>query len=135
MNPVIESANPQPTDTAEWISLAIAATLLMGSISLVGYLWGSEEQREPPILNVTPLEMRQSAGEFYVPFEIINTGGETAESVQVTAELQINGRTVESGEQILEFLSSQEKVEGTFIFTRDPQQGEVIIRIASYQKP
>jgi uncharacterized protein (TIGR02588 family) len=129
------AASSQPASPAEWISLAIAASLLMGVLGLVGYLWASEEQRQPPILDVTRFKVRQSEGEFYVPFEVTNTGGATAESVQVMAELQVNGITVESGEQILDFLSSQERAEGAFIFSRDPQQGEIIIRIASYQKP
>lgn len=125
----------QPTSTAEWVSLAVASVLLIGVIGLVGFLWASDQQRQPPILQVTPSPLRQSQGEFYVPFEVTNVGGETAESVQVIAELQINGVTVESGEQILEFLSSQETAGGAFVFTRDPRLGTVKIRVASYQNP
>lgn len=125
----------QPTSTAEWISLGLSSTLLAGVIGLVGYLWASDQQRQPPILNVSQAQVRQSAGEFYIPFAVTNTGGKTAESVQVIAELQVNGITVESGEQIVDFLSSKEKAEGAFIFMRNPQQGEVRIRVASYQDP
>jgi uncharacterized protein (TIGR02588 family) len=130
-----QPANSQPSSTAEWVSLAVAAALLMGVIGSVGYLWASDQQRQPPILAVSRSEVRQSAGQYYVPFEITNAGGETAESVQVIAELQINGITVESGEQIIEFLSSREKVGGAFVFSRDPQLGTLVIRVASYQDP
>jgi uncharacterized protein (TIGR02588 family) len=70
-----------------------------------------------------------------VPFTVTNAGGETAESVQVVAELRIDGEVVESGEQTLEFLSSQETTGGAFIFTRNPQEGELVMRVASYQEP
>ncbi|MEB3210635.1 MAG: TIGR02588 family protein [Leptolyngbyaceae bacterium] len=125
----------QPSSTAEWISLAIAATLLTVVIGLVGFLWASDRQRQPPLLRVSQSEMRQSAGRFYVPFEVKNTGGKTAESVQVIAELRIDGVAVESGEQTIDFLSSQETAGGAFVFTRNPQQGELVIRVASYQDP
>lgn len=124
-----------PTTTAEWISLAISSVLLIGVIALVGRLWASEQQRQPPILQVTQSKIRQSADTFYVPFEVVNTGGRTAASVQVVAELQFNGITVESGEQILGFLSSQETAAGAFVFNTDPSQGTLVIRIASYQDP
>lgn len=124
-----------PTTTAEWISLAISSVLLIGVIALVGRLWASEQQRQPPILQVTQSQIRQSADTFYVPFEVVNTGGKTAASVQVVAELQFNGITIESGEQILNFLSSQEKAAGAFVFSHDPRRGTLVIRIASYQDP
>lgn len=125
----------QPSSTAEWVSLAIAATLLVSIIGLVLRLWVSEQQQQPPILSVSYAEARSAQGNFYVPFEVVNTGGATAESVQIIAELQINGVVVESGEQILDFLSSQEQADGAFVFTHDPQQGKLSVRIASYQNP
>lgn len=129
-------ASPSPpASQAEWVSLAAASVLLSGVIGLVGYLWANDQQRQPAILQVTRSATRQSQGQFYVPFEVTNQGGETAEMVQVVAELQINGVTVESGEQILNFLSSQETASGAFVFTRAPQQGALVIRVASYQEP
>lgn len=125
----------QPTSTAEWISLAIAAALLTIVIGLVVFLWASDRQRQPPLLEISQATMRQSQGQFYVPFMVVNTGGQTAESVQVVAELRIDGVVVESGEQTLDFLSSQETAEGAFVFTRNPQQGELVMRVASYQDP
>jgi uncharacterized protein (TIGR02588 family) len=129
------SAIAQPSSTAEWVSLALASVLLIGVIGLVSFLWASDRQRQPPILQVTRSQVRQSQGKFYIPFAVTNVGGETAESVQVIGELQINGITVESGEQILEFLSSQETAGGAFVFTRNPKLGTVTIRVASYQNP
>lgn len=135
-NPEQQPQSPQrPSSIAERVSLAIASLLLAGVIGLVSYLWMSDRHRQPPSLQVTQSSVRESTGQYYVPFEVHNSGGETAESVQVVAELQIDGVTVESGEQTLDFLSSEERITGTFIFTRDPQAGEVVIRVASYQNP
>jgi uncharacterized protein (TIGR02588 family) len=71
----------------------------------------------------------------FIFFEVMNQGGETAESVQITAELKIDGEVAETGEQQIDFLSSGEQEEGAFVFTQDPRHGELIIRVASYKLP
>ena len=66
---------------------------------------------------------------------LTNTGGDTAESVQIIAELRVNGEVVESGEQQIDFLSRGETEEGAFIFSRNPSQGQLIVRSSSYKLP
>lgn len=123
-----------PRSTAEWTTFSIALLILATLIGLVIYKWVTQKD-QPPLLAVTPeTEIRQAPGQFYVPFSITNTGGATAESVQVIAELSINGE-VESGEQQIDFLASGEKQEGAFVFSRDPRQGKLVIRVASYKLP
>jgi uncharacterized protein (TIGR02588 family) len=120
---------------AEWITFGIALSILAVVISLVGYMW-LNEKNQPPILSVQKKQMiREVDGKFYVPFEIVNTGGETAESVQIIAELQIADKVVETGEQQIDFLSDGEKEEGAFIFSQNPRYGQLTVRVASYKLP
>ncbi|AFZ24271.1 TIGR02588 family protein [Cylindrospermum stagnale PCC 7417] len=120
---------------AEWITFGIALSILAVVISLVGYMW-LNEKNQPPILSVHKKQIiREIDGNFYVPFEIVNTGGETAESVQIIAELQIADKVVETGEQQIDFLSDGEKEEGAFIFSQNPRQGLLTVRVASYKLP
>lgn len=120
---------------AEWTTFTIALFILAGIIGLVFHEWLTQDSR-PPVLSVSrPGEIRQAPGQYYVPFEVVNQGGETAESVQVIAELRINGEVEESGEQQIDFLASREKEEGAFVFSRDPRQGELTVRVASYKLP
>ena len=125
----------QPRSRAEWVSLAIASAILLGVIGIVIFLWTSDDQRQPPVLEVHSPMTRQQNGQFYVDFEVVNLGGRTAEFVQVVATLSIGGQEVESGEQTLDFLSSQEQVTGSFVFSHNPQKGDLRIRVASYQDP
>lgn len=120
---------------AEQITFAIACLILGAIISLVLLAWATEGDA-PPVLSVqTQLgEVRSAEGQFYVPYQVTNTGGKTAESVQIVGELQINGMT-ESGDQTIDFLSRDEVEEGEFLFSRDPRQGELSIRVASYKLP
>ncbi|GBE92321.1 TIGR02588 family protein [Nostoc cycadae] len=127
---------PQPERSlAEWITFGIASSILAVVISLVGYMW-LNEKNQPPILSLSQKPVvREIDGKFYVPFEIVNTGGETAESVQIIAELQIADQVVEAGEQQIDFLSDGEKEEGAFIFSQNPRQGKLTMRVASYKLP
>ncbi|MBD2449605.1 TIGR02588 family protein [Nostoc sp. FACHB-152] len=120
---------------AEWISFSVASFILAVIVGLVSYTWYNEDN-QPPIIAVSRKEnIRESNGQFYVLFDVVNKGGKTAESVQITAELKINGQVTETGEQNIDFLSSGEQEEGAFVFTQNPRQGELIIRVASYKLP
>lgn len=119
----------------EWITFTIASLIVAIIVGLVLWIWVTRND-QPPLLSVTvDREIRQEQGQYYVPFSITNTGGGTAESVQVIGELRVNGEVAEQGEQQIDFLSSNEKEEGAFIFQRDPNQAELLIRVASYKLP
>lgn len=133
-------ASPQvgqksPRSPAEWTTFCIALFILAVIIGLVIYKWLTQKN-QPPVLSVTrSSEIREAQGQFYVPFSVKNTGGQTAESVQVIAQLRINGEIEEDGEQQIDFLASGEMEEGAFVFSRDPRNVELIIRVASYKSP
>jgi len=82
-----------------------------------------------------PEPIRQGQDQFYIPFEITNTGGKTAESVQVIAELKKNGRVEETGDLQIDFLARHEKKKGGFVFTQNPADGKLVVRVSSYKAP
>ena len=125
----------QKRSPAEWTTFSIALLILATIVGLVLYKWLTQKN-QPPVLSISSSsEVREAPGQYYVPFSVKNTGGETAESVQVIAELRINGDVEESGEQLIDFLASGEMEEGAFVFSRDPRKGELVVRVASYKLP
>ena len=128
-----EQHKPQRSP-AEWVTFSTASFILAVIVGLVVYTW-IEDRHEPPILSVTNKAVREIEGKFYVPFEVVNTGGETAESVQIMAELEIDGKVAETGEQQIDFLSRDEKEEGAFVFSKNPRQGKLTLRVSSYKSP
>lgn len=123
------------TIPVEWITFTIASLIVAVLVGFIVLIWVTESD-EPPVLSVLQeSEVRVAGGEFYVPFTLKNTGGTTAESVQVIGELRRGNELIESGEQQIDFLSSGEQEEGAFIFSRDPRQGELTLRVASYKLP
>ena len=131
-----DSSKPsQSRSFAEWLSFSIAIVIVTAIVALVLYRWQTQE-KQPPLLSLNSQgEVRQAEGQFYVPFTVVNRGGETVEAVQVVGELLINGQVEETGEQQIDFLSSHETESGAFIFSRNPQEGQLIIRVASYKLP
>ena len=129
--------NPQFSSrtTAEWVTFGIASVIVGAIASLVIYNWLTE-QHQPPEISVRRTDaIREKDGSFYIPFEVVNTGGETAESVQVVAELKKNGTVEESGDLQVDFLAEGETEKGAFVFTQNPRQGELTLRIGSYKTP
>ncbi|MFP4009253.1 MAG: TIGR02588 family protein [Spirulinaceae cyanobacterium] len=121
--------------SAEWISFSIALILLGIVVSLIVYSWASQTYK-PPILEVeTSADIRQVNHQFYVPFTVTNEGGTTVKSVEVVAELWIDDKLQQQGSQEISFLSGGEIQSGAFIFNYNPDSGELIIRVASYQLP
>lgn len=120
--------------SAEWVTFGVSVVILSTVIGLVLYVWLGQ-QRKPPILSVTyQNEIRTVNGQFYVPFTLTNKGGETVESVRVLAELKTNSDK-EEGEQEIDFLSSGEEQEGAFIFSKNPMQGKLTLKVTSYKLP
>ena len=120
---------------AELVTFSISLSILAALVGLVCYDWFTRRDELPVLAVVRNGEIRTTQGQFYVPFKITNTGGNTAESVQVIAELRMNGEVEESGEQQIDFLSGGEAEKGSFIFTRNPKEGELILRVGSYKSP
>jgi uncharacterized protein (TIGR02588 family) len=125
----------QPRSLAEQLSFSIAVLILVTLIGLICYLWLGKRQPGSPNPVVTVKPTQEISGQFQVPFDLTNQGDDTAASVQVVAELQIQGEIAETGEQQIDFLSSHETESGAFIFSQDPRKGKLIIRVASYKSP
>lgn len=121
---------------AERITFMISCIIVGILIGLVILVWFTEGN-DSPIISVksTMSEIRTAPGQFYVPFQVTNTGGGTAEAVHVVGELRINGQVEEFGEQEIDFLSKGEVAEGAFIFSRDPRNNQLSVRVSSYRLP
>lgn len=91
---------------------------------------------DPPSFEVlTDGGARTDRGQHFVAAKVENTGDETAENVEVLAELTLDGELVEEGQQTIDFLSGGEVEEVTFVFVEDPRKGHVEVRVVSYGVP
>lgn len=120
---------------AEWWTFAVALCLvgLVVGVILAGWITGPSG---PPVLVAGRSGPVIHEGSVYrVPFEVRNDGGDAATSVQVVAELTIDGERAGGGEQSVMFLSGGERERGQFLFREDPALGELTIEVTSYALP
>ena len=125
----------QGKSMAERVSFGVSLSIVGIVVALICFAWITGDTNPPILAIATESKIREISQQYYVPFTVSNSGGETAESVEVTASLWLNNKLAETGRQEIDFLSRQEKRSGEFIFTRNPQQGKLIIRVASYKLP
>ena len=120
---------------AEWATFTVAIGLIAAIVGVILVSWVTGASG-PPVLRATQSEPTVHQGAVYrVPFEVRNEGGEAATSVQVVAELTIDGTLEGAGEQSFMFLSGGESEEGEFFFDKDPALGELTIEVTSYARP
>ena len=119
---------------AEKVSFTVSLSIVSTIVILVCYAWATGDNN-PPTLTIVTSEIRQVERQYYVPFTVSNSGGKTANSVEVVAQLLTELETTETGTQQIDFLSRKEKRSGEFIFSHDPRQGKLTVRVASYKQP
>lgn len=119
---------------AEWITFVLSSAVLLVVMGAIGSLWLDGEER-PPGFSVHTVGVREEADRFHVRARVENTGDQTAEGVQVVAELTAGDAPPEEGEQTIDFLSGGEEEEVEFIFTSDPANGDLMLSVRSFKVP
>ena len=117
---------------AEWVALIGSTALLLVVVALIALQIPDDDQPAMPVARIEKVRSVEEA--FHVDVIVENTGDRTAENVQVSAELTI-GDEVQTGEQVIDFLSHGEEVEVTFVFSHDPTLGELTASVASFTTP
>ena len=120
---------------AERVSFGVSLLIVSLLFFLVCFSWITGDNN-PPVLSVTvDSNIRQAEKQYYLPFTVENSGGETVEAVEIVARLSSANDEIETGRQQIDFLSRQEKRSGEFVFDRDPNRGKLTVRVASYKLP
>ena len=119
----------------EWVSLGISIAMLASVVGLVLHQHGARS--EPAAIEVRPRldRVRQAGGAYYLPLEIANTGGQTAEEVVVEVELAPPRGERERAEVTVRFLAGGGTHRATAVFRADPAQGTLTASARSLLEP
>lgn len=119
--------------SAERVTFAVACFVLGLVVVLIlgEAVAGSTAAR--PAAEVTRIE-RQPDGRFFVAVEVGNLGGDTAAEVQVTAALELGGRTTQA-DQTIDFLAGHETRDLVFVFDDDPEDGDLVVAVSGFAVP
>lgn len=119
---------------AEWVSFAMASAILLTVAGTIGALWIQESH--PPQITVTLVGApRGDGGSVYVTAEVQNQGTETAQDVQIVAELVEDGEAVQTGEQGIRFLAGGASEQLVFVLDTRADLDHLTLRVESYTIP
>jgi uncharacterized protein (TIGR02588 family) len=116
------------------VVFGVAAGIVAALAIAIGWLW--LQPYDPAHITVQQLgSSRVVATQTYISAEVTNEGDETAENVQVHAEMKVDDEVVSEAEQIIDFLSGDEAEEVVFVFADMPPNAEVELTVASFKVP
>ncbi|MGX1099418.1 hypothetical protein [Amorphus sp. MBR-141] len=117
-----------------WIAAGFGAVVFLGVIAiLVGY--GVSEGGTPPVIVVHSAPPMRVAEGYSVVVTVENIGGSTA------AEIEIEGRAGNGSAEgtmaraRLDYLPPGSSREATLMFTHDPMEGDLRVRVLGYRAP
>lgn len=122
--------------TAERITMVISLVILMATFVLAG--WATYRTGDKPAhIEVTANleQVRETETGYYVPVTITNTGGQTAQDVTITGELDTGEGEPETADVTITFLASDESEQAELVFTTHPGEGDFTLGPTSYLKP
>ena len=118
----------------EWIVAAIGLLLVSGCIGYLIHI-GLTKDGTPPDVVVSVDQVLPGEQGFRVLLTARNTGGRTAEEVEIEGRLTDGGRTVEAGEVTLDFLPPESRRKATIAFRNDPSRFQLELRALGYREP
>jgi len=123
------------TTAAEWVTLGISSTIVIGLIALTTYFY-MIASTDPVMVEVEPrpAEVYQAGDRFYLPITVRNRGGETGEEVRVRVTLTgAAGR--QEADLMFQFLAGGGTTRAVVAFASDPRQGQIEAGVVSYLEP
>lgn len=127
-------SDPRPQRTgAEWVTFVIALALV--GVVVVLIVLEIPGSKRPPAPQVEVGRVVERGDRFVAPVEVTNEGERTAENVQVSATLTVDGEEVATADQSLDFLAAGETQTLEFTFADDPADGELEVEVTGYLVP
>ncbi|MGE6784495.1 TIGR02588 family protein [Ensifer adhaerens] len=104
----------------EWLTGVVSAALIVALIGWIAFEAVTQD-RGPPDLSVSIINIERRAGGYLVMFAANNTAGRTAAGVVIRGEVTAGGRVIETVETTLDYVPMRSSARGGFIFRNAPE--------------
>jgi uncharacterized protein (TIGR02588 family) len=128
------SKRPAATDKIEWIIAVIGMAMLSVAFGFILYRAVTFESKPADLSVLIESVVRGEQG-YRVDFLVKNSGTKTAAAVVIEGELSRGGQSVEKSNATLAYAPANSIRRGGIYFTHDPDQHELKIRAAGFEKP
>lgn len=114
----------QGRSQAEWVTLAVSLLITLTVVGLLIYdLVVAGNAPAVITVDVQYADVREEGDRFYLPIQVANRGGQTAEDTTFEFLLQRADGANESTGLTFRFLAPGERAEASLIFNSDPRTG------------
>ncbi|TFV59575.1 TIGR02588 family protein [Geodermatophilus sp. DF01-2] len=122
------------TTSGEYLLGVVGGVLVVAVLAFLLYDALAARQGGPR-LSVEVTAVTPAPEGFSVGYELRNEGGETAEQVEVSAELTRAGSPVEQAGATADYVAPGSRRQGALLFTEDPRSGELQVTVSGYVLP
>ncbi|SEL98037.1 TIGR02588 family protein [Blastococcus sp. DSM 46786] len=129
-----QTARPERTTAGEYALGALGGLLVL---VLLGFLVQQvvTGRGSAPELAVTVTAVEPRGDGWAVAFRVENSGGRTAEQLEVSGSLTRGGREVEQASATIAYVPPDSRRSGALLFSEDPRDGRLEVRPAGYASP
>ncbi|MCI2240003.1 hypothetical protein MO973_36385 [Paenibacillus sp. TRM 82003] len=117
----------------EWALGAAGAALVLTLLGFLGYQGTARDHG--PRLQVRVVDVQRTPAGFATTVDVLNEGGGTARSVQLSGEVTSGGTTLSQANATVPYVPPQSHRRAVLVFGTDPSRGEVRVRAVGYTVP
>lgn len=129
------AARRDPIPPLEWLAAAIGLLIAIGLIAIIAREGVVAADDPVPQLTVTVGQPIASPTGHVVAIRVQNLSSRTAASVQVEGELKAGAGEPETSGATIDYVPGHSEAAGGLLFTSDPRQGRLEVRIVGYEIP
>ncbi len=119
----------------EWVAGGVGAVIVLTMMAVMASEALTTRPGIPPLMHVEPAALRAASGGFVLEVKVVNRSHQTAAAVEIEGELTHAGSTVETSSATLTYVPGNSEGEAGLVFTTDPRQHQLRLRVMGYEKP
>lgn len=119
----------------EWASAALGLLILAVMFGFLMMEALKSSERTPPVMVVAAAGFTANPGYYIVEIEVTNRSRTTGAAVQVEGSLNQGGQPVETSTAAFDYVPGLSKRRGGLVFTKDPRQFDLELRVTGYERP
>jgi len=130
-----DRAKPKRYPFIEWAAAAIGLAITGGMFGFLAYEAVLQRDGAPPIMTVVPVEIVEAEGAYVLEVDVKNASRRTAAAVEIEGTLNEGGETVETSTASLTYVPGDSLRRAGLVFTHNPRQHKVQLRVTGYERP
>ncbi|MGI8704774.1 MAG: hypothetical protein ACR2JJ_03085 [Sphingomicrobium sp.] len=128
-------SKPRRYPLVEWISAAVGLVIIAAMLGFLALESVGQRDKTPPLLKAEPTALVAGRDHFLVEVEVSNAARNTAASVGIEGTLKQGGSDIETSSASVAYVPGESRRRAGLIFTRDPRDYRLVLRVTGYERP